>query len=119
MFAAAEAKAIELAATPAVAFVVDAAKAKQGEALYTSKTCSACHSLDGSKVIGPSFKGFMGRVTITEKAEVFVNDAAYFADSVKNPQGKIVRGFTNAQMPKLPVSDAEIEALLHYAASLK
>ena len=32
--------------------------ALKGKALYASKTCNACHSLDGSKLVGPSFKGF-------------------------------------------------------------
>jgi caa(3)-type oxidase subunit IV len=119
MFAAAEAKGIELAAAPRTAFAVDAAKAKLGSELFTTKTCSACHSIDGSKLVGPTFKGLIGRVTLTEKAEVFVADAAYFTESIKAPQAKISRGYKNAVMPKLPVSDTEIDALLHYVASLK
>ncbi len=119
MFAAAEAKAVELATAERALFVVDAAKAKQGEALFASKTCSACHSIDGSKLVGPTFKGLIGRVTMTEKAEVFLADAAYFKESIVKPQAKIVRGYTGALMPKLPISDAEVDALLHYAATMQ
>ena len=28
-----------------------------GKKLYTTRNCNSCHSVDGSKIIGPSFKG--------------------------------------------------------------
>ena len=117
-FKAAEKKAKELEAAPRDAFVVDQAKADAGKALYVSKTCSACHSIDGSKLVGPSFKGLSSRATVTEKAEVFMNDAAYFIESIKQPQAKIVRGYGAALMPSLPVTDDEMDKLLHYVGSL-
>ena len=117
-FKEAEKKAKELAAVPRDAFVVDQAKAAAGKALFVSKTCSACHSIDGSKLVGPSMKGLLSRVTITEKAEVFANTREYFVESIKQPQAKVVRGYGAAVMPVLPVSDDEIDKLLHYAGSL-
>ncbi len=119
MFAAAEAKVIELAANAPAPFVPDPAKAAHGEKLYTSKTCSACHSIDGSKIVGPSFKGFYGKAGITDKAEVVVGNFAYFSESIKKPSEKVVRGYAKGQMPVLPVNDEEIEAIWHYVASLK
>ncbi|MGH7890763.1 MAG: cytochrome c oxidase subunit II, partial [Thermodesulfobacteriota bacterium] len=34
--------------------------AELGEKIYKEKGCNACHSLDGSKIVGPSFKGIFG-----------------------------------------------------------
>ena len=98
-------------------FAVDAAKAKAGEALFKSKTCSACHSLDGSKLVGPSMKGFWGRAVTLADGKAIWADQAYFTESIKNPTAKISGGYPPA-MPVLPVNDAEIEQLLHYVASL-
>ena len=36
--------------------------AEKGRALYTQKACIGCHSLDGSRVVGPSYKGLYGRI---------------------------------------------------------
>ena len=138
MLAEAGKKALELAATPREAFKVDPAKAKQGEALFASKICASCHSVDGSKLVGPTFKGLIGRVIVTEKAEVLVADAAYFAESIKAPQAKVGASFVEiadggqaaladysklyakgSVMPVLQVSDVEADALLHYAATLQ
>ncbi len=119
-----EAKAAPSAAAAAPAgdapgpFAVDAAKAEQGKALFTSKTCSACHSVDGSKLVGPSLKGFWGRAVVLADGKSLWADAAYFTESVKAPTAKISGGYPPA-MPPLPVSDAEIDLLLHYVASLK
>jgi cytochrome c2 len=107
------------------AFTVDPAKAKTGEGLYAAKTCNTCHTTDGSKKVGPSFKGFWGRATVAlvpkgkkTVVEAFKADQAYFMDSVTNPNGKVSDGY-NPQMPAGLVADAaEREALLHYVVSL-
>lgn len=100
------------------AFAVDAAKVEKGKALFASKTCSACHSVDGSKLVGPSLKGFWGRAVAIQGAKPIWADAAYFKESIQNPTAKISAGFPPA-MPKLPITDEEIDALQHYVASLK
>jgi mono/diheme cytochrome c family protein len=100
------------------AFATDAAKVEKGKALFAAKTCSACHSIDGSKLVGPTMKGFWGRPVAIQGAKSVWGDAAYFKESVKNPAAKISAGFPPA-MPPLPLTDEEIDALQHYVASLK
>ena len=117
-FAAAEAKAAELAQTPMPAFTVDPSKVEKGKALFTAKTCAACHSVDGSTIVGPSLKGFWGRATVLADATVVRGDAGYFASSIKNPTAQVVKGFPPA-MPTLGLSDEEIEAVMHYVITLK
>ena len=47
-----------------------AGDATKGKALYTSLGCVGCHSLDGSKGTGPTFKGLAGsKVQLDERPE--------------------------------------------------
>lgn len=95
----------------------DTASEVHGSQLYVAKGCNACHSLDGTRVVGPSFKGLFGGTRNTSAGDV-VADAAYVAESIKEPTAKVVTGFPPV-MPKLPLSDLEIESLSLYIQSLK
>lgn len=91
-----------------------------GKALLTSKGCVACHSTNGTKLVGPSFQGLFGKtetvVTDGVERQVVVNDA-YLKQSMKEPSRDIVKGF-QPLMPPLPLSDKEIEQLVEYIKSL-
>ena len=108
-------------AAPAVKpapFKVDAALAAKGKGLFTAKICNSCHSIDGSRLVGPTMKGIWARKEkMADGTELYV-DRAYFTRSVKEPMAQIVEGYPPA-MAALPVSDDEIEAILHYVATLK
>lgn len=65
-----------------------------GAELYR-KFCSACHSTDGTRLIGPPFKGLWGReeaVTRNGKPETLKVDNAYVRESILEPQAAIVQG---------------------------
>jgi cytochrome c551/c552 len=101
-------------------FTVDAAKAEKGKALYENpvKMCKTCHSLDGSRVIGPSFKGFYGRqIKLSDGTQIYAN-TEYFINSVKNPAAQMQEGYPPG-MPGIPLTDEEIDHLLHFVASQK
>jgi cytochrome c oxidase subunit II len=94
-----------------------------GEALMKSKGCVACHSTDGTKLIGPSYKGVYGKnevvVTGGQEREIVVDDE-YIKRSILQPTADIVKGF----QPLMPsqeglVSEAEIKALTAYIKSLQ
>lgn len=94
-----------------------------GEALSKSKGCVACHSVDGSKLIGPSFKGVYGKsetvVTAGQERQITVDDT-YIKHSILKPMDDIVKGF----QPLMPsqeglVNEAEIRALTAYIKSLQ
>ena len=66
---------------------------KGGEGLYTSLGCQGCHSLDGSKSTGPTFKGLYGsKVTLTNGKTVTADDK-YLLDSIIDPDLDIVQGY--------------------------
>lgn len=96
---------------------VKVASAEAGAALYKAKTCNACHSTDGSKIVGPTFKGLWGRSEETSAGAVTVDDA-YFKESLLQPMAKIVNGYPPA-MPPAQVNDLEIESLKLFIQTLK
>lgn len=92
----------------------------QGKELFVSKTCSTCHSLDGSKIIGPSFKGSYGRtVEFTDGTKATADDA-YLTESIKNSNAKIVKDYIPA-MPNFSdlLTDVEVKALVEYIKTVK
>lgn len=97
---------------------VTVASAEAGAVLYKSKTCSGCHSTDGSRLVGPSFKGLWGRAEEFEQGGTGTADMAYFVESVKQPNAKTVKGYPPV-MPVLPVNDIEIESIALYVQTLK
>jgi caa(3)-type oxidase subunit IV len=104
-------------ATPPPPFTVNADLAAKGKALFTSKTCSACHSIDGSRLVGPTMKGIWGRKEkLADGATIFVNKT-YFVQSIKDPMSQIVEGYPPA-MAMIVLTDEEIDAVLNYVASL-
>jgi mono/diheme cytochrome c family protein len=97
--------------------VVTAATAEAGAALYKARGCNACHSIDGSRLVGPSFKGLAGRMEKTSAGEVMV-DLAYVKESILQPMAKIVDGYPPA-MPAQALNDLEIESVYKYFETLK
>jgi len=110
-------------ATESTSGASDESLAIVGKQLATTKGCVACHSTDGSKLIGPSYKGLYGTkqtvVSAGSEHEVTVDDA-YIKKSLLEPTADVVKGF----QPLMPsqqglVSDGEIKALTAYIKSLK
>lgn len=90
-----------------------------GASLYKKYACSTCHSLDGSKVTGPTWKGLWEKQEGTSAGVVKV-DENYIRESILVPTAKIVNGY----QPVMPsytgiLKDKEIEALIAYIKTLK
>ena len=93
-----------------------ASLADQGKALAQSKGCVACHSVDGSPSVGPTWKGLYGKTTVLTDGSSVLADEAYLKRSIREPQAQVVKGFSPI-MPKVEVSDAELAALVAYIES--
>lgn len=89
-----------------------------GEKLYAKNACLACHSVDGSPRVGPTWKGLYGHPVVTSAGPINV-DEPYIKESILKPQAKIVKGFEAAQMPPYTLSDPELDALIAYMKTLK
>jgi len=83
--------------------------------------CAACHSIDGSRIAGPSLKGLYGKkqkvIRNGETVEVTIDDA-YLLRSISNPLAEAPVGYPPA-MPALNLSNAEQKALVDWIKSLK
>ncbi|MFN0062167.1 MAG: c-type cytochrome [Myxococcaceae bacterium] len=90
---------------------------EHGKQLFAAKACSTCHSLDGSRLVGPTFKGLWGRKESTSAGEVTVDDA-YLRESMLQPAAKIVTDFPPA-MPLMPLDDVEVQSLILFIKSQK
>ncbi|MCH8028568.1 MAG: cytochrome c oxidase subunit II [Candidatus Dadabacteria bacterium] len=91
-----------------------------GAELYTKRACIGCHSIDGSPMVGPTFKGIFGRQeTLADGQEITV-DENYLRKSIYEPQAQVVKGYQPI-MPSFKgiISDNEVSALIAYMKSLK
>lgn len=92
--------------------------AEKGEFFYKNKTCITCHSVNGTRLVGPTFKGLWGKEeSLVGGAKVTV-DEAYLNESIKDPMAKIVEGYPPS-MPVQNVTDDEIGFIIEYIKSLK
>lgn len=101
----------------AVAAGGDALKVSQGQALYQSKGCVACHTVDGSPRVGPTWKGLYGKQEAMKDGSTALVDEAYLRSFIRDPQARDVKGFQPV-MPKIELSDEELAALVAYIQSL-
>ncbi len=100
---------------------VNAKLAAEGKKLYTTKACNACHSVDGTKRVGPTFAGLYGKkVTVITKgkARTVTADEEYLRRSILNPKADLVKGYENIPMPLTPLKEGEVKALIEYIKSL-
>ena len=90
-----------------------------GARIYTRQGCSACHSVDGSTIIGPTFQNLFGAERAFTDGTSAVADENYIRQSVMEPNSQIVEGFAPA-MPTYAgrIDDEEITALIAYIRSL-
>ena len=96
----------------------DAPPEEKGAALYAAKGCNACHSIDGVKGVGPSWKGSFGSTHGIEGGGEVTVDEAYLSESILQPMVKITAGYPPV-MPPMPLTDDEVQSLIAYIKSLK
>lgn len=90
----------------------------QGKHLADLEGCSACHSIDGRPLIGPTWRGLHGStVTMNDGTKVMVNDA-YIAESISMPEDKLVDGYLNV-MPSFKLDEEDVQALIEYIKTLE
>jgi len=92
-----------------------------GRQLYTSKTCSACHSDDGSARVGPSFKGLFGKQETLNDGSTITVTEQFIRDAINEPNKQVAKGYVPGTMPtfKGQIGNDEMNALVAYIKSLK
>lgn len=93
----------------------------EGRALLEKYGCLGCHSLDGSKKIGPTFQGIASRrVSVTRDGQQSEQQigAAYLRESIVAPAAAIVVGYPPI-MPASEMKGEELEEVIEYLMEQK
>lgn len=87
--------------------------------------CFSCHSSDGSKIVGPTFKALYGSTKKVEfatgdKGSVTVDDA-YIKRSIYDPNFEIVEGYNKGMMVsyKERINEEELKEIIKYLKTMK
>jgi len=91
--------------------------------IIKQRACTSCHSLDGSKVIGPTFKNIYGKKEKIKRDSEIIEitvDEEYIKQSILNPKADVVEGYPNL-MPSFKgiLKEEEIEAIIKYLKDKK
>jgi len=92
----------------------------RGEALVAANGCNACHSIDGAQSpLGPTWFGVAGSEVALSDGTTVTADDDFLAESIKDPQAKIVAGFETQLMPTYTFSDEQVADLVAYIKTLR
>ncbi|RNC86032.1 MAG: cytochrome c oxidase subunit II [Balneola sp.] len=93
---------------------------EQGQQLVELQGCQTCHSVDGSPMIGPTFKGIWGRTEQLADGSSYTVDENYIRESILYPGEKVVAGYDNVMTPyEGRLSDDEITNIIEYLKTLE
>jgi len=110
--------------TSSVASVAEASTpASEGLAIMKNLGCIACHSSDGSKIVGPTYLNLFGKqqVVIRDGVELTVTvDKEYIKQRILDPSYQVVKGYPKGIMQsyKGKVNDEDISKIIEYLKSL-
>ncbi len=98
----------------------------RGEKWAANFGCRSCHSVDGTKIVGPSWTELCDGTEVLADGSTVTVDDEYIRESILNPNAKIVQGYPAGVMPaqfidpitKRPISDEQIADLIAYARSI-
>lgn len=95
----------------------------EGLKILINQGCNACHSSDGTKIIGPSYLNLYGetQVVIRDGKEVTVKvDDEYLKRSIYEPNFEIVKGYPRELMQsyKNTVSEDDLAKIIEYIKTL-
>lgn len=91
--------------------------AARGRKLAQAQGCLGCHSVDGSRSAGPTWKGLYGKTETLANGSTVVVDDDYLKKSISDPNAMIVKGYSPV-MPPFNLSGEELDALIAYARDL-
>lgn len=86
----------------------------RGVTLLEKKGCLACHSTDGTRRVGPSFRELLGskrRVVTGGAPREVVADAEYVARSLRDPDADIADGFPRT-MPRFDLPEDDVTSIV-------
>jgi cytochrome c oxidase subunit II len=89
-----------------------------GTELLDKYGCTACHSLDGSAQIGPTFKGLYHSKRVLADGTTVIADDNYLQESIEKPDAKVVKGF-EPNMPTMAIPPADLHQIVETIEKIK
>lgn len=96
-----------------------------GRRLYEEDGCSGCHSLNGTRIVGPPWRGLAGSRVELSDGRTIVADNAYLTRHIIEPNAFTVEGYPGEVMAEatreldLKSKPADVGALVAFIDSLR
>lgn len=84
----------------------------QAAQLAEARGCQACHTLDGSRGIGPTWLGSWGATRVLKDGSRVVVDENYLRLAMQNPQAQVVEGYEPLMLPA-GFTEAELSLVIN------
>lgn len=100
----------------------DTSNEHPGLTLMKKNACLSCHTQDGTRLVGPSFKDAFGKtetVIIDGKEQTVTIDRDFILHKLQNPNSSTVKGYQAGLMPKLNLSEEEMNHIIDYISTIK
>lgn len=91
----------------------------EGLAIIRNNACTGCHSMDGTRLVGPTFKNIYGKsetVLINGVATTVTVDSAYLYRAIVDPNYEIVEGYNPGLMKsyKGVIAEEDIQKVIRF-----
>lgn len=77
----------------------DASPAERGKIIFEQRACNSCHSVDGSRIVGPTMLGLFGSQRQFEDGTSATADENFIRESILDPMAKVAQGYPPAMAP--------------------
>jgi len=87
-----------------------------------ANNCQSCHSIDGTKLVGPTWKGLYGSEVKLADGSTITADDNYLKESITDPNARIHQGFPPGVMPqnyKTLLSEQQVSDVIEFIKTLK
>lgn len=92
--------------------------AAEGRDIAVARGCTSCHGGDFDGGVAPSLIGVFGTEVSLVEGGMVIADRAYLVESIVEPNAKRRLG-TALQMPKVALTDDDVERIVDYLVELK
>lgn len=97
-----------------------------GQQVMQANACFSCHSIDGARIVGPTFSGLFGKtetVVLENGSEKEITvDEEYITRSIRQPNAEITKGFSKGLMQDIygedKLSQEDLDNIIAYLKSL-
>ncbi|MEY4174059.1 MAG: hypothetical protein RI900_1224 [Actinomycetota bacterium] len=88
-----------------------------GQELAKQYGCAACHTANGDKGVGPTWKGLFGSTVELQDGRTAVVDRGYLVRAITDPAADVPAG-NKVPMPVNRVPTADVEQIVDYIIGL-